>query len=146
MFDEGTRRLKRGQDVVVGAIQTKGSQDLEELICGVEVIPPILRDGKNFYSLRDLRNGNLVKNVTPTSARRLWHYAISRYAEIHDSLDKEYITWIGDFGLIHQDNQGKTPHFDLIQKTSNGYRFFFGVTPDGIHGPWKQFFAEDEVS
>jgi hypothetical protein len=113
---------------------------------GVEVIPPILRDGKNFYSLRDLRNGNLVKNVTPTSARRLWHYAISRYAEIHDSLDKENITWIGDFGLMHQDNQGKTPHFDLIQKTSNGYRFFFGVTPDGIHGPWKQFFAEDEVS
>lgn len=113
---------------------------------GVEVIPPILRDGKNFYSLRDLRNGNLVKNVTPTSARRLWHYAISRYAEIHDSLDKENITWIGDFGLMHQDNQGKTPHFDLIQKTSNGYRFFFGVTPDGIHGPWKQFFAEEEVS
>jgi Putative DNA-binding domain len=113
---------------------------------GVEVIPPILRDGKNFYSLRDLRNGNLVKNVTPTSARRLWHYAISRYAEIHDSLDKENITWIGDFGLMRQDNQGKTPHFDLIQKTGNGYRFFFGVTPDGIHGPWKQFFAEEEVS
>ncbi|MHC1741012.1 MAG: RNA-binding domain-containing protein [Anaerolineaceae bacterium] len=113
---------------------------------GVEVIPPIVRDGKNFYSLRDLRNGALVKNVTPTSARRLWHYAISRYSEICNSLDKENISWQGDYGLLHRDNQGKTPHFDLIQKTSNGYRFFFGVTPDGIHGPWKIFFAEDEAN
>jgi len=112
---------------------------------GVEVVPPVVRDGKNFYSLRDLRNGNLVKNVTPTSARRLWHYAISRYGEICDSLDKEDITWQGNYGLLHRYNQGKTPHFDLIQKTGNGYRFFFGVTPDGIHGPWKIFFIDDEV-
>lgn len=113
---------------------------------GVEVIPPIARDGKNFYSLRDLRNGNLVKNVTPTSARRLWHYAISRYGEICDSLDKENITWQANYGLLRQYNQGKTPHFDLIQKTASGYRFFFGVTPDGIHGPWKIFFTEDEAN
>jgi hypothetical protein len=113
---------------------------------GVEVIPPVVRDGKNFYSLRDLRNGNLVKNVTPTSARRLWHYAISRYADICNSLDKENISWQGEYGLLKKDNQGKTPHFDLIQKTPSGYRFFFGVTPDGIHGPWKIFFAEDEAN
>src|SRR5882757_7335595 len=40
MFDEGVRRLKRGQDVVVGAIQVKGSQDLEHMPRKVEVIPP----------------------------------------------------------------------------------------------------------
>lgn len=39
MFDEGKRRKKRGQDVVVGAIQTKGSRELEELIRQFEVIP-----------------------------------------------------------------------------------------------------------
>ena len=111
---------------------------------GVEVIPPVMRDGKNFYSLRDLRNGNLVKNVTPTSARRLWHYAISRYGEICNNLDKEDIHWQGDYGLLRQDKEGKTPHFDLIQKTGNGYRFFFGVTQDGIHGPWKVFSTEEE--
>ena len=111
---------------------------------GVEVIPPVVRDGKNFYSLRDLRNGNIVKNVTQASARRLWHYAISRYDEIIPSIEKENISWQGDFGLIRQYSQGKTQHFDLIQKISSGYRFFFGVTPDGIHGPWKVFSSDEE--
>ena len=39
MFDEGRRRKKRGQDVVIGAIQTKGSEDLAELIREFEIIP-----------------------------------------------------------------------------------------------------------
>jgi hypothetical protein len=112
---------------------------------GVEVIPPVSRDGKLFYSLRDLRNGNLVKNVTTTSARRLWHYAISRYTEISADLDKQSISWQGNYGLLHRYDQGKNLHFDLIEKTPDGYRFFFGVTPDGIHGPWKAFFSEDEA-
>jgi two-component system sensor histidine kinase KdpD len=41
MFDEGRRRKKRGQDVVVGAIQTKGSSDVGELIREFEVIAPL---------------------------------------------------------------------------------------------------------
>jgi two-component system sensor histidine kinase KdpD len=41
MFDEGRRRLKRGQDVVVGAIQSKGSAELEQMIREFEVIPPL---------------------------------------------------------------------------------------------------------
>lgn len=112
---------------------------------GVEVIPPVLRDGKYFFSLRDLRNGNTVKNVTTSSARRLWHYAISKYNEISNSLDKQDIDWQGNYGLLHRYEQGKNPHFDLIEKTSTGHRFFFGVTPDGIHGPWKVFFTEEEA-
>lgn len=111
---------------------------------GVEVIPPIVRDGKNFYTVRDLRNGNLVKNVTQASARRLWHYAITRYDEIVLSIEKAGINWQGEYGLIRQYNPGKTVHFDLIQKTDEGYRFFFGVTPDGIRGPWKIFSLDEE--
>lgn len=45
MFDEGRRRLKRGQDVVVGAIQTKGSQELDQMIREFEVIPPLRVEG-----------------------------------------------------------------------------------------------------
>jgi len=112
---------------------------------GVEVIPPEIRDGKSFYSLRDLRNGNIVKNVTTSSARRLWHYAISKYSEICNSLDKQNIEWLGNYGLLHRYEQGKNPHFDLIEKTSGGYRYYFGVTPDGIHGPWKVFFSDEEA-
>jgi len=45
MFDEGRRRMKRGQDVVIGAIQTKGSKDLEAYLPEFEVIPPLRVDG-----------------------------------------------------------------------------------------------------
>lgn len=41
MFDEGRRRKKRGQDVVIGAIQSKGSNDIASLIREFEVIPPL---------------------------------------------------------------------------------------------------------
>ncbi|MES1261414.1 MAG: hypothetical protein ABUS49_06725 [Acidobacteriota bacterium] len=41
MFDEGARRVKRGQDVVVGAIQTRGLHELEELIRDIEIVPPL---------------------------------------------------------------------------------------------------------
>src|SRR5579871_3142000 len=41
MFDEGRRRRKRGQDVVIGAIQVKGSDDIANLIREFEIIPPL---------------------------------------------------------------------------------------------------------
>jgi len=41
MFDEGRRRKKRGQDVVIGAIQSKGSGDIAGLIKEFEIIPPL---------------------------------------------------------------------------------------------------------
>jgi len=41
MFDEGRRRKKRGQDVVIGVIQSKGSDDIAGLIREFEVIPPL---------------------------------------------------------------------------------------------------------
>jgi len=45
MFDEGRRRLSRGQDVVVGVIQSKGASELDSLIREFEVIPPLIVDG-----------------------------------------------------------------------------------------------------
>jgi two-component system sensor histidine kinase KdpD len=39
MFDEGRRRRERGQDVVVGAVQPKGSDDVDQLLSRLEVIP-----------------------------------------------------------------------------------------------------------
>lgn len=45
MFDEGRRRKKRGQDVVIGAIQSRGASDIAELIREFEIIPPVFVDG-----------------------------------------------------------------------------------------------------
>jgi two-component system sensor histidine kinase KdpD len=41
MFDEGRRRKKRGQDVVIGAIQESGRDDVSHLIEELEIIPPL---------------------------------------------------------------------------------------------------------
>lgn len=111
---------------------------------GVEVCTPITRGGKNFFTMRDLRNGNIVKNVTQASARRLWHYAITHYNEIMPSIESTSIHWNGNFGLIKQYAQGNNQLYDLILKTDSGYRLFFGVTANGIHGPWKFFLKEEE--
>ena len=50
MFDEGHRRKSRGQDVVVGGVQVKGSEDVAGQLSAFEVIPP-LDIGKESQSL-----------------------------------------------------------------------------------------------
>lgn len=123
-----------------------GSSESEAPRTGVEVIAPAIRGGKSFYTMRDLRNGNIVKNVTQASARRLWHYAITRYNEIIPHIESANITWHGNYGLIKQYQQGKNTLHDLILRTPDGNRLFFGVTTDGIHGEWKVFLSEEEQS
>jgi two-component system sensor histidine kinase KdpD len=41
MFDEGRRRRERGQDVVIGAIQEKVTDEVRSLVTGFETIPQI---------------------------------------------------------------------------------------------------------
>jgi two-component system, OmpR family, sensor histidine kinase KdpD len=45
MFDEGRRRKKRGQDVVIGASQPRGLDDIAGLIQEFEIIPPLRLGG-----------------------------------------------------------------------------------------------------
>lgn len=111
---------------------------------GVEVINPEERQGKTYYTMRDLRNNNVVKNVTRASARRLWHYAITAYSALPSDLERAGISWQGNLGLIKKHKQGKNWHYDLVIRTPQGPRFFFGVTEDGIHGPWKVLLGEAE--
>ena len=99
---------------------------------------PDKRGGKLYYTMRDLRNGNIVKNVTRSSARRLWHYAIRQHMEMSENNAQPEIQWQGDYGLIRKYTQGNTTRYDLIQRTPAGNRYFFGVTEDGIHGPWRR--------
>ncbi len=68
MFDEGRRRAARGQDVVVGAVQLKGSEDIAPLLTGFEVIPltpnggvdvdAIVRRGPQACLIDELANTN----------------------------------------------------------------------------------------
>jgi PHP family Zn ribbon phosphoesterase len=111
---------------------------------GVEIIASEVRNGTRYYIMRDLRNGNIVKNVTQTSARKLWHYAIKRYDEIMEHPDKVAINWQEDYGEIPRQQQGKIKVYDLVKRAPEGMHYFFGVTPNGIHGHWKVFLEDEE--
>jgi hypothetical protein len=112
---------------------------------GVEVISVETRDDTPYYTVRDLRNGSVVKNVTQKSARRLWHYAISAFAELPSDLSQaRFIQWQGPYGVLHRQKQGNAGRYDLVQKADGKYRYYFGVTEDGVHGPWRQLLGLEE--
>jgi hypothetical protein len=100
------------------------------------------RDGTRYHTMRDLRNGSVVKNVTRTSARKLWHYAIS--AKEAGSVNPNTVIWNGSIGLWRKTHKGGQTRFDLVQRTDEGLRVYYGVTEDGIHGPWRKLVEADE--
>jgi hypothetical protein len=155
--DEIVSLVRRGKSETFGQEATTPTEDVaipsqetskldQEMAprTGVEVVGVEQRDGGNFFTVRDLRNGNMVKNVTLKSARRLWHYALTQYASLPDNLDKAEIEWLGDCGLLRKRKQGKRFNYDLVERSAVGNRFYFGVTDDGIHGPWKQLVGQEE--
>ena len=111
---------------------------------GVEVVTVDERNGGRYYTMRDLRNGNVVKNVTRTSARRLWHYAITSYAKLPGDILQADVQWQGNLGMLNSHKQGKGTRYDLVQRTPEGFRYYFGVTEEGIHGPWKQLVGQED--
>jgi len=119
-------------------LQPVASEEISAPRTGVEVVSVEERNGAKYYCMRDLRNGNVVKNVTKSSARRLWHYAITEYAKLPANISEANISWQGNLGIIQRYQQRSDTRFDLIQRTPSGYRYYFGVTEDGIHGPWEQ--------
>lgn len=111
---------------------------------GVEVISVETRGDERYYTMRDLRNGNVVKNVTRKSARRLWHYAITSFDAMPTDPAQAKIQWQGPYGLIRRHKQGNNIRYDLIQRAAGSYRYYFGVTDDGIRGPWKALVGQEE--
>ncbi len=110
---------------------------------GVEVVCVEERTKGKIYTLKDLRNGNVVNNVTRSSARRLWHYAITTFNGLPDDVSKANVTWQGDLGIMKDYKQGNNRRFDLIQRQGEAFHYYFGVTEDGIHGPWRELVGLD---
>lgn len=111
---------------------------------GVEIVSVEERGGVPYYTVRDLRNGNVVKNVTQKSARKLWHQAITRFSKLPADLSAANIQWQGDLGILQRHKRGKSVYYDLVQRTPEGYRTYFGVTEDGIHGAWQKVVGVEE--
>jgi hypothetical protein len=112
-------------------------------LTGVEIVATEERDGVKYHTLRDLRNGSVVKNVTRSSARRLWHYAITE-KESHPPFDLNSVAWVGDIGQWKKYQRGGATRYDLVQRADDGLRIYYGVTEDGIHGEWKKVAGGEE--
>jgi hypothetical protein len=108
---------------------------------GVEVLFSEERKGNRYYSMKDLRNGNVVHNVTQQSARKLWQYAITE--TLKRPVKPEDVQWKGDIGLVKGYKRGGKWRYDLVQRGPDGaLHVYYGVTDDGIHGLWRQFVEE----
>ncbi len=120
-----------------------GAADHEPPRTGVEIVDTVEREGVLYHTMRDLRNNNKVQNVSRTSARYLWRYAIALKEKGTFQLDK--VKWTGHLGLWHKYIRSSQPHYDLVQKDDQGnVRIYYGVTEDGIHGDWKAIVGLDD--
>lgn len=108
---------------------------LEPPRTGVEIVSSEVRKGVTYYAVRDLRNGRIVQNVTRSSARRLWQYAIEEKERGVCNPDK--ITWVGTVGVCKTNKRGGKTRYDLVQRVDGKLLVYYGVTEDGIHGPWR---------
>jgi len=143
--DEIVSLVARSLGGHVAEVVDKAPGRLEPPRTGVEVISSEERQGTWYHTLRDLRNGNVVKNVTRRSARRLWHYAIT---QVEDApVDPTKVDWRGSVGIIkRREHSGGTRRYDLVQRHGDGLRCYYGVTEGGIHGSWARLVGLDSES
>jgi hypothetical protein len=127
---------------VSGRAAVPDTTKIEAPRTGVEIIGTEQRKGTKYHMMRDLRNGSVVKNVTRQSARRLWHYAITEKESNPVQPDK--VEWHGDIGLLKRYKHSGTVRYDLVQRDDGELRVYYGVTYDGMHGPWQVFAGEED--
>lgn len=103
---------------------------------GVEIAGVDIRDGIRYFTLRDLRNGSLVRNVTFKSARDLWHYALKQHATGAYAPDK--ISWSDDRAILARSERAGKLRYDLALRDAEGAaHVFYGVIEDGLDERWQ---------
>lgn len=110
---------------------------------GVEVVESQKRSGTVYHTLRDLRNGSLIKNVTQSSARKLWHYAIQQAEAGGPKLD--YIRWQGNRALVNKRTKDGNTWYDLALRELDGtLHIYYGVTDSGLDDAWLKLIEPGE--
>jgi hypothetical protein len=111
---------------------------------GVQIVDTVERKGTKYHAMKDLRNGNVVHNVTRSSARKLWRYAITEH-ETHP-IKKSEVQWSPEherLGVWKSSKRAGKVRYDLVQRMPDGkLHVYYGVTEDGIDGPWRVFLEE----
>jgi len=107
---------------------------------GVEILNAVERKGTMYYTVKDLRNGTIVHNVTKGSARKLWSYAIQQWEK--NDLDETRVRWIGPIGLWQVSRRAGKMRYDFVQRDAEGkLHVYYGVTEEGIEGEWRRFLS-----
>jgi len=101
---------------------------------GVEIVSSEKRQGVIYHTVRDLRNGNLIKNVTRKSARKLWHYAIAQ-TEAGAPKAKD-IQWQGNIAIIDERKKHDNVWYDLAMRDNGDIHYYYGVTDSGLNDDW----------
>ncbi|MCL4871274.1 MAG: putative DNA binding domain-containing protein [Anaerolineae bacterium] len=110
---------------------------------GVEVVESQKRSGTVYHTLRDLRNGSLIKNVTQSSARKLWHYAIQQAEAGGPKLDS--IRWQGGRALLNRRSKDGNTWYDLALRDPDGtVHIYYGVTDSGLDDGWLKLIEPGE--
>lgn len=152
--DEIVRLVERGlstetREPVTGPLPPPGAKAISKLSketngssgekiapprTGVEIVESQKRKGTIYHTVRDLRNGNLIKNVTRSSARKLWHYAIIQTESGTPKANE--IDWKGDIALIDLRRRDDNIWYDLALRQDDGIHFYYGVTDSGLNDEW----------
>ena len=110
--------------------QANGRSGYEPPRTGVEHVEIEERDGVKYHTLRDLRNGNLINNVTRSSARRLWHYAITQVETAPPDLSAAQ--WRNNVAVLNRRQKGNMNLYDLAVREGDRVHIYYGVTDGGL--------------
>lgn len=142
------RALKRGrqtgQEEGPAEEEAKAPDGIAPPRTGVQIVDTEDRKGVLYHTMKDLRNGNIVHNVTRSSARKLWRYAITEHET--QPVQEDRVQWAPDnkrLGLWKSSKRAGKVRYDLVQRMPDDrLHVYYGVTEDGIDGPWRVFLQE----
>ncbi len=118
--------------------ESRNARGLRPPKVGVQIVDVRERGGVRYYTIRDLRNGSSVQNVTLKSARRLWRYAISQHEQ--NPPERTASSGRDDVGLIKAEKRAGKQRYDFVQRLPDGsIAVYYGVTEEGCDDPWRQF-------
>jgi hypothetical protein len=116
------------------------SKKIEPPRTGVEIVDSEKRKGTMYHTVRDLRNGNLIQNVTKSSARKLWHYAIAQ-VEAGQPNPKQ-LNWQGNMAIVSRREKGDNIWYDLALRDNSTVHIYYGVTDSGLNDDWLTLVGE----
>ncbi len=130
------------------AAETAPPGSVEPPGTGVQIMESVERKGVVYHTMKDLRNGSIVQSVTRASARKLWRYAITEH-ETHPA-QQDQVQWDaadGRLGIWKSSKREGKVRYDLVQRMPDGsLHIYYGVTEDGISGPWRVFLKEEPAA